>query len=92
MVCIGFDGRKDNVLTDYGIQKEDHYVVAKESEGEYIDHLCPDSGSAICIANELLTFMTDIKSNNSLKAIFGNDTPVNTGRVGREIILIQSNL
>ena len=54
MVCIGFDGRKDNVLTDYGIQKEDHYVVAKESEGEYIDHLCPDSGSAICIANELL--------------------------------------
>ena len=51
MVCIVFDGRKD-VLTDYGIEK-DHYVVVKKPEGDYIDHLCPDSGSAICIVNEL---------------------------------------
>ena len=39
-----------------------------------------------------ITFLTDTKSNNSLKAILCDGTPVNTGRVGGVIKLLESNL
>lgn len=90
--CIGFDGRKDNTITSKGYNKEEHYTVVKEPGSAYIDHLTPDNGTSRCIADELLTLLFDKRSNETLHAVLCDGTPVNTGRVGGIIKLIEIQL
>jgi hypothetical protein len=44
--CLGFDGRKDDTLTEGGLMKEEHYVVVKVPGSIYVDHVTPDHGNA----------------------------------------------
>lgn len=87
--CIGFDGRKDKTKTMQGNEDEEHYVLVKEPGDTYITHVTPDNGRARSIADEVITFLKDSNSKDSIKAILCDGTPVNTGRVGGVLKLIE---
>ena len=40
-------------------ESEGYYVLVKEPDDIYVDHLSPDSGSAHNIADELITLLND---------------------------------
>ena len=55
LVCICFDGRKDDTVTisDRGyrsVAKEEHNVVIKEPGATYIDHIHPEVTNAYYIS------------------------------------------
>ena len=91
-MCMGFDGRKDQTKTLTGTEHEEHVVVIKEPGDMYMDLITHDSGSARCIADELVTFLTDTHSFNSLKANICDGTVANTGRIGCIIKLIEIHI
>jgi hypothetical protein len=90
--CIGFDGRKDDTLAKKGTEKEEHYVLMKEPGSLYLDHVSPDQGTAKCIAEEILTFVIDSQSTETLNGLLCDGTPVNTGRHGGVLKLIEIHL
>lgn len=90
--CIGFDGRKDRTKKREGMEDEEHYVLVKEPFDIYMTHVTPDNGRARSIADEIITFIIDSNSNDSIKALLCDGTPVNTGRVAGVIKLTETYL
>ena len=88
-----FDGRRDktkvlseNIDPDNIQPKEmrstevkEHNTIIEEPGSMYVDHLVPKSGKVKDIANDLLTFIFDNESSNSLQALGCDDCPANTG-------------
>lgn len=89
LICLGFDGRKDEMKTEKGNVKEEHIVLVKQPEGVYINHLTPDDGKARSIAEELITTIVDSDSTDSLDALLSDGTAVNAGRLGGVIKLVE---
>ena len=89
IICIGFDGRKNLSKTLRGVEHEEHVVIVKEPGDVYMDHISPDNGTARCIADELITFLIDSHSRDTLQAILCDGTVVNTGRIGGILKLIE---
>lgn len=87
--CIGFDGRKDSTKTKKGMEPEEHYVIVNEPNDQYVTHLTPDNGTARCISEEIITFLIDYESKDSLKALLCDAAPVNTGQMGGVIKTIE---
>ena len=59
--------------------------IIEEPGSMYVDHLVPKSGKAKDIAKDLLSFILDNESNNSLQALGCDGCPTNTG-IHSEII------
>ena len=85
-----FDGRKDHTLTKTVLierqsaeirqtVQEEHIVVVEEPNSEYRTHFTPASGKAIDIAKDLMKFISESVSKNSLTVIGTDGTAVNTG-------------
>ena len=88
-----FDGRRDKtkVLSENidpdniqpkemrSTEVEEHYIIIEEPGSMYVDHLGPKSGKAKDIAKDLLSFILDNESNNSLQALGCDGCPTNKG-------------
>jgi hypothetical protein len=90
IVCLMFDGRKDETLTTTVLSdregavikekvKQEHIVVVEEPNSEYRTHFTPTSGKAIDIAEGLLNFIETSNSLDSLNVIGADGTATNTG-------------
>ena len=116
--CMFLDGRLDDtkvmlVCEDSdknfpGLIKEEHYSVCQEPGGKYLFHFVPDEASnkkkhAELIADKLVDWLKDKGVDNTLKAIGGDSTKVNTGwrggamhwvevKLGRKLVWIVCDL
>ena len=52
LFCIGVYGRKSQTQTREGTIQE-HYTIIKEPFSQYVNHVTPDDGSALSIADEI---------------------------------------
>lgn len=89
--AIYFDGRKDKTrktITKNGVPHpiivtEEHVVLVKEPDSEYLGHITPPTGTALDITNSIIEFLD---SNNFTKeellAVGCDGTNVNTGFEG----------
>jgi hypothetical protein len=102
IVGIGFDGRTDKTLRlveqdDGDVNrtttiKEDHYVICSYPNGDYIDHICPQSGRAMNIVKEIISVLNERKSLASLESILCDGTNVNTAWKNGIIRLLETNI
>ena len=79
--CIMFDSRRDRTKIIREVQNlesnqeikctevEEHYTIVEEPGSNYIDHLIPNSGRAQDVAKELISFIHDNRSMESLQAL-----------------------
>lgn len=90
VICLMFDGRKDQtlnkiVLSNHGgveireTVTQEHYVIVEEPMSIYRNHFVPASGRALDIAKEIIRFVTTTESDQSLCVIGADGTSVNTG-------------
>ena len=95
--CILFDGRVDETRvllkcdnSDQqfpGLIREEHYSVCQEPGGSYLFHFTPEDSScgrkhAEIIADQVIDWLVKHDVVDSLKAIGGDSTAVNTGHAG----------
>ena len=90
--CIMFDGRRDRTKIIREVQNlesnqeikctevEEHYTIVEEPGSNYIDHLIPNSGRAQDVAKELISFIHDNRSKESLQALGCDGCPTNIGK------------
>ena len=72
---------KPNMLGRKKVERERKRVgQIKEPFDVYMTPVTPDNGSARSIAVEILTFITDSNSKDTIKAHLCNGTPINPGR------------
>ena len=105
--CILFDGRKDNtkIMMEAdgfassfpALIKEEHYSVCGEPGSDYLFHFTPDESTeeishAGQIAKELVNWLKDRDADESLVAIGGDSTNVNTGVHGGVMTLFEQLL
>jgi hypothetical protein len=83
-----FDGKKDHTTAlvkkdgkNYMTKVvEDHYVLVKEPNSEYLGHVTVPNGQASTIASEIFTYLETEEIDKSLINAIGSDgTNVNTG-------------
>src|SRR5215469_12117780 len=90
--CLGFDERKDNTKFKNEMEHEEHYVLVKEPGDIYVTHVTPDNGTARCISEDIITYLIDSGSIDSLKALLCDGAPVNTGKMGGVLRFIEIHL
>lgn len=92
--ALFFDGKIDKsikILIDKNVPvKEDHIVLVREPDSEYVGHISPISGSAADITDAILEFF----NNNLAKllAVGTDGTVVNTGHRGGIIRLLEQEI
>ena len=97
IVCLMFDGRKDQTLCSTNITentlkgsiKEEHISIISEPGSVYQDHITPNSGKASDIASELYGFIDKRNSEENLIVIGADGTAVNTGANNGAIRLLE---
>ncbi|KAK3910192.1 hypothetical protein KUF71_004066 [Frankliniella fusca] len=53
-----FDGRKDEILTSSGFEKEEHISLVSERGSKYIGHVAPTSSSALDARDSIYQYVT----------------------------------
>lgn len=94
-LCCGealfFDGKIDKTLTFRNnktvMVKEDHIVLVREPDSEYIGHITPETGSAADTMQAILNFFNSDLS--TLLAVGSDGTNVNTGIHGGILRLLE---
>ena len=94
IICLFFDGRRDRTKVMLfneqtgkfyqSVKTEEHYSVTKEPSGQYAFHFTPEEATkeiphAKQIAIRIVRWLAENNSLDSLKAIGGDSTNVNTG-------------
>lgn len=65
--CIDFNGRKDQRKTHVNTEYEELFVLIKEPDEVYFNHIFPDKRRTRNLAGELVAFLIDLDRFNSLK-------------------------
>lgn len=96
LLCIGFDGKRDKTLfLECGIRrtvKEEHCVLVSFPQGKYIDHVVPDTGKAIDVAQKIISVIKDTNSVCTLSGLVCDGTVGNTGIHGGVIRKVEESL
>lgn len=105
--CLLFDGRMDEtkVMLEVegvsrkfpGLVKEEHYTVCSEPGGRFLFHFTPETEvegkkHAEMIADNILCWLQERGLENSLQAIGGDSTSVNTGWKGGVMTNLEKKL
>ena len=107
VICIFFDGRKDDTkVMRYneetrrcypGVIREEHYAVTSEPDGRYLHHFTPEKSTPTVtageqLANGLVQWLTDHGVDVTLVAIGADSTNLNTGWHGGAIHYLEKKL
>lgn len=94
VVCLAFDGRKDETMLIENIKGRNYRRVVKEEHepgGQYLGHISTKNSTASHIATEILKYFqrTDIDTN--FDAILCDGCPTNTGKKSGIIKTLELN-
>ena len=107
IICTMFDGRKNNTRVMYectetgkkypATEKMEHISVSSEPGGEYLYHFTPDPATkntkhAEQVANKLVKWYIDHGVDQTLLALGGDSTNVNTGWEGGTFHFVEEKL
>ncbi|KAK3925304.1 Tetratricopeptide repeat protein 30-like protein [Frankliniella fusca] len=89
-----FDGRKDEILTSSGFEKEEHISLVSEPGSKYIGHVAPTSSSALAASDSIYQYVTrELNCGFDEVVVVGCDgTNTNTGWKGGIIRLLEEKL
>ena len=93
LICIGFDGRRDQtkhietLMSEDGSKSksvtrcimEEHISCTIEPSGKYLNHFSPKTSRAKDISEELVTLIQDNGSSKSITSLLCDGCAVNTG-------------
>lgn len=107
LTCLLFDGKIDETKVMHEVEginrkfpcliKEEHYTVCSEPGGEFLFHFTPETEvegkkHAEIIADKIVCWLQERGLENSLQAIGGDSTAVNTGWKGGVMTHIEKKL